>query len=359
MPTITAKLKSQIDNSYKIFIEKGLAQKLPAHLEKMKLGDKYAIISDSKTAQILGKSWVKFLQKNGVDCELITFEGGEHNKNLQTVEELAEKMMGKGFNRKSAIIALGGGVTGDIAGFLASIYQRGIPYIQVPTTLLAMVDSSIGGKTGVDLAAGKNLIGTITQPKAVFIDTNFLKTLPETQIRSGLGEIIKYGVIKDAKFFTFLEKNLKKIFALDEKTINHIIERSVAIKVAVVENDQHEAKTKVACRVMYAAKNRMILNYGHTYGHALEKLSNYTLLHGYAISIGMVIANEMAIKKGLLSQKDADRIKALFVTVGLPIFSLKKPTIQDLLSDKKSDGKSINFILPTKIGQAIIYNQKI
>lgn len=347
MPTITAKLKSQIDNSYKIFIQKGLAQKMPSHLEKMKLGDKYAIISDSKTAQILGKSWVKFLKKNGIDCELITFDGGEKNKTLKTIEELAEKMLAKGFNRKSAIIALGGGVTGDIAGFLASIYQRGIPYIQVPTTLLAMVDSSIGGKTGVDLVSGKNLIGTITQPKAVFIDTDFLKTLPETQIRSGLGEIIKYGVIKDAKFFTFLEKNLKKIFALDEKTINHIIERSVAIKVAVVENDQHEAK------------NRMILNYGHTYGHALEKLSNYTLLHGYAISIGMVIANDMAIKKGLLSQKNADRIKALFVAAGLPVFSLKKPTVKDLLTDKKSDGKSINFIFATKIGQAIIYNQKI
>lgn len=346
MKTIQAHHKKIIDDSYKIFIEKGEAQKLHKRLKQLKLGQKYAIITDSKTEKIHGISISKFLNKNGIKNEIFSFEAGEKSKTLNTIEELSEAMVEKGFNRKDAIIALGGGVVGDIAGFLASIYLRGIPFVQIPTTLLAMVDSAIGGKTGVDLKAGKNLIGTITQPKAVFIDINFLKTLPENQIRSGLGEIIKYGVIKDEKFFTYLEKNLAKIFAHDEKVLNYIIQKSIAIKVEVVENDEKESK------------NRMILNYGHTYGHALEKLSNYTLLHGYAISIGMVIANEIAVEKKILNQKDADRIKALFIKAGLPTFSMYKPTTQDLLKDKKAEGKSINFVLPTKIGNAIIYNQK-
>ncbi len=347
MKIIAAHHKKIIDDSYQVFIEKGLIEKLPAQLKKLAIGQKYALITDDKTAKIYGDVIAKFLNKNGIKTEVFSFKAGEKSKNLRTIEELAEKMISKGFNRKDASIALGGGVVGDIAGFLASIFMRGIPYIQIPTTLLAMVDSAIGGKTGVDLQAGKNLLGTITQPKAVFVDMNFLKTLPENQIRNGLAEIIKYGVIKDEKFFSYLEKNLAKIFAHDEKVLNYIIEKSIAIKVAVVEKDEKEAK------------NRMMLNYGHTYGHALEKLSNYTLLHGYAISIGMVIANEMAIAKGLLKKSDASRIKALFVKAGLPVYTMHKPTIKNLMTDKKSDGKSINFILPTKIGEVIIYNQKI
>lgn len=347
MTIIQANHKKIIDDSYKVFIEKGVVNKLPNLLKKLNLGQKYALITDSRTAKIHGTNISKFLNKNGIKSEIFFFEAGEKSKTLKTIEELSEEMVEKGFNRKDAIIALGGGVVGDIAGFLASIYLRGIPFVQIPTTLLAMVDSAIGGKTGVDLKAGKNLVGTITQPKAVFVDINLLKTLPENQIRNGLGEIIKYGVIKDEKFFTYLEKNLAKIFTHDEKVLNYIIQKSIAIKVAVVEKDEKESR------------NRMILNYGHTYGHALETMSNYTLLHGYAISIGMVIANEMAVEKKILEQKDADRIKALLEKAGLPVYSMHKPTIKDLIADKKSDGKSINFILPTKIGNAIIYNQKI
>jgi 3-dehydroquinate synthase len=347
MKILTARHKKIIDDSYKVFIEKGVINQLPKLLKKINLGQKYALITDSRTTKIHGITIAKFLNKNGVKTEIFSFESGEKSKTLGTIESLAEAMVEKGFNRKDAIIALGGGVVGDIAGFLASIFLRGIPFVQIPTTLLAMVDSAIGGKTGVDLKTGKNLLGTITQPKAVFIDINLLKTLPENQIRNGLGEIIKYGVIKDEKFFSYLEKNLAKVFAQDEKVLNYIIQKSIAIKVEVVENDEKESK------------NRMILNYGHTYGHALETMSNYTLLHGYAISIGMVIANEMAVEKKLLKQKDADRIKALLEKAELPVYSMQKPTIKDLMTDKKSDGKSINFILPTKVGNAIIYNQKI
>lgn len=347
MKIIKAKHKKIIDDSYKIFLEKGILNKLSAVLKKSKFGQKYALITDTRTEKIYGKWLAALLNKKGTKTELFNFEAGEKSKTLRTIEDLAEKMVNKNFSRKDCVIALGGGVVGDIAGFLATIYMRGISYIQIPTTLLAMVDSAIGGKTGVDLNCGKNLLGTIAQPKAVFVDINLLKTLPENQIRNGLGEIIKYGVIKDEKFFSYLEKNLAKIFAHDEKALNYIIQKSIEIKVKVVEHDEKETK------------NRMILNYGHSYGHALEKLSGYTLLHGYAISIGMVIINELAVKKGFLKQKDANRIKELLIKTGLPVFSMQKPTNKDLLSDKKSEGNSINLVLPTKIGDAIIYNQKL
>ncbi len=316
-------------------------------MKKLNLGDDYALITDTKTEKLFGRSLVKFLKSKKISVEMISFDAGEKSKNLKTVEELAEKMIEKKFDRRDAIIVLGGGVAGDIGGFLASIYCRGIPYIQIPTTLLAMVDSAIGGKTGVDLKSGKNLIGTITQPKAVFIDTNYLKTLPENQIRNGLAEIIKYGVIKDAKLFKFIEQNLDKILKLDEKAINYIIQKSIEIKVAIIEHDEKEFG------------QRMILNYGHTYGHALEKLSNYTLLHGYAISIGMVIANKIAIQKRLLKPAVAERIKNLLKKAELPVTTIKNPTKQDIFSDKKRIGNYINLILPTDIGKAVIYREKI
>ena len=347
MPIIHAKPKTIHNNSYKIFIQNGIINKLPEYLKKMNLGDDYALITDTKTEKLFGRSLVKFLKSKGIKVEMISFDQGEKSKNLKTVEELAEKMIEKKFDRRDAIIVLGGGVAGDIGGFLASIYYRGIPYIQIPTTLLAMVDSAIGGKTGVDLKSGKNLIGTITQPKAVFIDTNYLKTLPENQIRNGLAEIIKCGVIKDAKLFKFIEQNLDKILKLDKKAINYIIQRSVEIKVEIIEHDEKESG------------QRMILNYGHTYGHALEKLSNYTLLHGYAISIGMVIANKIAIQKRLLKPAVAERIKNLLKKAELPVTTIKNPTKKDIISDKKRIGNYINLILPTDIGKAVIYKEKI
>lgn len=347
MPTIKAKIQGHAKSSYNIFIEKNAVEELVKFLKKG-IGQKYAIITDDTTAKLFGKSLQSRLKKEGIPSEIISFKPGEKNKTLKTIEELAEKMVKKQFTRKDAILALGGGIVGDTAGFLAAIYLRGIPYIHIPTTLLAMVDSCIGGKTGVDLKeGGKNLIGSFNQPAGVFIDTDYLKTLAEKQIRSGLAEVIKYGVISDEKLFKFIAQNLEKIFKLDAKTINHLIKRSVEIKLKVVESDEKESG------------KRMLLNYGHTYGHALEKLSNYTLLHGYAISIGMVIANDMAVEKKLLKSSDAEKIKKLFKAANLPTTTMKKPKISDLLSDKKRDGDFINFVLPTKIGKAIIHKEKV
>lgn len=314
---------------------------------KIKKSSKIAIITDSKVKRLYGGKLFWNLKKEGYDVNIFSFKDGEKSKTIQTVEHLAEQLIENNYDRSSVIIALGGGVVGDIAGFLASIYMRGIPYIQVPTTLLAMIDSSIGGKTGVNLKSGKNLIGTFHQPIETLIDPYYLNSLSSKHIKNGLAEAIKYGVIKDKNLFNFIEKNLPKILDLDKKAIEFLIKKCVKIKKEIVAKDEKEHGI------------RQILNYGHTFGHALEKQSNYTLLHGFAISIGMVLANRLAVQKGLLSQKDSDCIKNLLKKAGLPVYTMHKPTLQDLKKDKKKRGNSINFILPTKIGEAKIHNEKI
>lgn len=346
MTEVKIKLKSTVDNSYSIHIGQNLEEKIINFLRKKQLGKKYAIITDSKVFKIYGLALNRYFKKNQLESEIFSFKEGEKSKNLETLEYLAVQLLAKKFDRKDAVIALGGGVVGDIAGFLAANYLRGIPYIQIPTTLMAMIDSSVGGKTGVDLDSGKNLLGSFHQPKAVFIDTKYLKSLPKSQISNGLAEIIKYGVISDKALFNFIEQNLHKIFDLESSTLNTIIERSVKIKVAIVEKDEKEAGL------------RMILNYGHTYGHALEKLSNYQLLHGHAISIGMVLANKMAIEKGFLGKSEAERIQNLLQAAKLPIATMKKVKFGDLINDKKRSGNHLNFILPRKIGKAVIHKEK-
>ncbi|MDA1060367.1 MAG: 3-dehydroquinate synthase [bacterium] len=347
MKNVKLKLRHKKDMSYEILIHKGIAKKIPTYLKDNKIGQKYAIITDDFVAKSFGESLKKSIKNKGIKSEIFKFKKGEISKNLSTIEKLATEMVEKGFTRKDAIIALGGGVVGDAAGFLAAIYMRGIPYIHVPTTLMAMVDSSIGGKTGVDLEAGKNLIGTITQPKTVFIDIDYLKNLPEKQIRNGLAEVIKYGAIGDKKLFKFIEQNIGKIFKKDSETLNFIITRSVKNKVAIVKKDEEE-KTGF----------RIFLNYGHTYGHALERMSGYKLLHGYAISIGMVLANDIAVKKGIIKEKVAERIKNLLKKAGLPVTTIKKPAMKDLIGDKKREDEHINFILVKKIGKAVIYKER-
>lgn len=346
MPIIKLKLKEKTNKSYKIIIEPGITKKIPEILKEMKIGKKYAIITDSIVKKLFGLQLQKVLQKNSIKSEIIDFKQGEVSKNLRSIEELAKRMVELGFTRKDAIIALGGGVTGDIGGFLASIYMRGIPYLQIPTTLLAMVDSAIGGKTGVDMECGKNLLGSIIQPSIVFVDIDYLKNLPDKQVRNGLGEVIKYGVIKDKKLFNFIEQNLDKILNKDKEALIEILKRSIQAKVDIVRKDEKENKDL-----------RALLNYGHTYGHALEMLSGYKLLHGYAISIGMVIANKIAVNKGILREKEAERIKKLLKDAGLPITTAKSVTNKDIQSDKKREGKFIKLVLIKKIGKAIIHKE--
>ncbi len=347
MIKIRIKPKTKINFSHDVFIGENIIKELPKFLKEKNLGNKYAIIADNKVAKIFGEDLLKLFKKEKIHCELFTFTAGEKSKSLGTIEKLAEKMLAAGIDRRDAILALGGGVTGDLAGFLASIYMRGIPYVHLPTSLLAMVDSSVGGKTGVDLKAGKNLLGTITQPAAIFMEINYLKALPKAQIVNGMAEVIKYGVILDKKLFKYIERNLVSILECKTESLIKIIKRSVEIKASVIEKDEKEAG------------KRMLLNYGHTYGHAIEKLSNYKVPHGFAISIGMAMINEIAQEKGFIKKSNTERIQNLLKATGLPVTSKIKPTIKDLLTDKKKIGNEMNFIYPVKIGKAIIHKEDV
>ena len=242
------------------------------------IAKRYGIIADDTVAGLYGEAVQKSLRSAGIESELLVFAHGEAHKTLQTIGDLAGQLARLGFDRQDALIGLGGGVAGDIAGFLAASYMRGIPFVQLPTTLLAQVDSSVGGKTGVDIPEGKNLIGAFYQPKAVFIDISVLQTLPRQELLGGLAEVIKYGVIRDKEFFSFLRDNRQGILDLDPELIKKTCKICCSIKSAVVSEDEREGGM------------RRILNYGHTIGHAVEGASDYTLIHGLAVSIGMVAA---------------------------------------------------------------------
>jgi 3-dehydroquinate synthase len=266
--------------------------------------------------------------------EVITIPDGETYKTLSTVEKILDGLFEAKFDRKSLLIAFGGGVIGDMTGFTASLYQRGIDFIQIPTTLLSQVDASVGGKTGVNNRHGKNLIGAFYQPKAVHIDPSFLQTLPEREFAAGVAEVVKMAVMFDADFFGYLEMNELK----EEAVTKEMIRRSVTLKAEVVNQDEREAGI------------RAVLNYGHTFGHVIENETNYeTYLHGEAVAIGIVMANALAVELGLLQQEEAHRVLNLLQNNGLPT----DYTIQDVESfyehfflDKKSNNGKIKFILP-------------
>jgi 3-dehydroquinate synthase len=279
----------------------------------------------------------------------IEIPDGEQHKNLDWANAIYTSLLTNMFDRKSALVALGGGVIGDLTGFAAATFLRGVPFIQVPTTLLAMVDSSVGGKTGVNHAMGKNMIGAFYQPKKVLMDLSVLKTLPKEEFLSGMAEVIKYGVIRDAAFFDYLVNNREKILSLDPDALSHVIQRSCEIKAEVVSKDECEGGL------------RAILNYGHTVGHALEKAENYTMRHGYAVAIGMVYAARLAHKTGLCDASVSQRVEELIKSYGLPtdLSALsRKPAVTELMDtmqiDKKAEGGKVKFVLPKKIGEVVI-----
>jgi 3-dehydroquinate synthase len=337
------------ERSYPIRIRSGLLTDIGNDLHNKKIAARYGVISDEHVAGLYGDKLMQSLASAGIQAELITFPRGEANKNLQTMADLASELAKRGFDRSDGLIALGGGVTGDITGFLASMYMRGIPFVQIPTTLLAQVDSSVGGKTGVDIPEGKNLVGAFYQPEAVYIDTDVLQTLPVEELRGGLAEVIKYGVIQDRDFFDFLKGNREAIFALDQEIITRLIARCCEIKARVVERDEREGGL------------RRILNFGHTIGHAVEAASSFTIIHGLAVGIGMVAAADLAVKTGCLGLEDADAIRGLIKSYGLPTSipaALDRTAIrQYLLADKKTVGGRVFYVLPEVIGKVIITDQ--
>ncbi len=337
------------ERSYPILIQPGSLPLIGADIATRKIGKRYGIISDDHVAELYGETVLQSLADAGVDAELITFPRGEASKNLQTIATLASELARHGFDRGDALIALGGGVSGDMAGFLASIYMRGIPFIQIPTTLLSQVDSSVGGKTGVDIPEGKNLVGTFYQPKVVYIDPDVLKTLPEEEILGGLAEVIKYGVIWDAEFFDFLGRQREDILALKEEALIPLIARCCEIKAQVVEEDEREGGL------------RRILNFGHTIGHAVEAASDFSLIHGLAIGIGMRAAADLAVLGGHLSKEEATRIHRLLEEYGLPVTippALDQAVIKQFLkADKKTIGGKVFFVLPESVGKVLITDQ--
>jgi len=334
------------ERSYHIIIKNGLLPEIGRHLAAAPVGRRYFVVSDDRVASLYGESLLASLRKANLACELLTFPHGEEHKHLETVSRLSSGLAGCGADRKDALIALGGGVTGDIVGFLAAIYMRGIPFVQVPTTLLSQVDSSVGGKTGVDIPEGKNLVGVFYQPKAVFIDSSVLDSLPDAELLNGLAEVIKYGVIYDAAFFAMLERQREAILGRDSAVLEEVIARCCEIKAAVVAADEKESDL------------RRILNFGHTIGHAVEGASGYMLAHGMAVAIGMAAVARLAVKKGLLGELEAKRLIALLEQYGMPVsipIGLDREKIKGYLkTDKKAIGGRPFFVLPTAIGKVII-----
>ncbi len=333
--------------SYAIKVGAGLMSRLGAECARLKLGHRCAVITDNNVGQQYARSVLTSLTNSGFEPILITVPAGEKSKRMVMVEKCYDQLAAHRLERKSFIVALGGGVVGDLAGFVAATYLRGLPFVQVPTSLLAQVDSSVGGKTGVNLEAGKNLVGAFYQPQLVLCDLDALKTLPEREFISGFAEVIKYGIIYDALLFAQLERNLSRLLHRDTGALAAVIARCCQIKADVVGQDETETGL------------RAILNFGHTIGHAIENSSGYgKFLHGEAISIGQVAAAKVSRQILRLSSSEVARIEKIFVQAGLPVTirlnaSREEKLFAAMKLDKKVSGGEIKFVLAEKIGKVV------
>ncbi len=349
MEPMRVNLKRTCDDSYDIFIGQGDLAYLESIRRVQGDADRYVIITDSMVNPLYGDMVRKTLQEGEVPVDIIEITAGEASKSMSTVLDVAGRLMALNASRKSLLIALGGGVVGDLTGFVASIFKRSIPFVQIATSLVAQVDSSVGGKTGVDIREGKNLLGTFYQPKAVFIDLLFLRTLPDKELRNGLAEVIKYGIIRDPEMFGMLEREKDAVFDREPVLLNELISRSCRIKADIVEADELEGGL------------RRILNFGHTMGHALEAASDYGLSHGEAVAIGTVAATRISQKLGHLDEAVGDRITALVKQYGLPAhispdFDAKE--ILDFMArDKKAVGTQVNFVLTKGLGKPFVTSE--
>lgn len=334
------------DRGYDIVVGHRTLAGLGAALQSFAFSPKAALISNPTVFRLYGQAVEQSLTQAGFEVIRAEMQDGEPFKNLATVSALWDRLLAERLDRKSPVIALGGGVVGDVAGFVAATYMRGIPYVQIPTTLLAQVDSSVGGKTGIDHPEGKNLIGAFHQPSLVWIDTATLKTLGARELRCGLAEVVKYGVIADAGFFAFLEKNLEALLRQEPEPLGRVIRRCCEIKADVVAKDERESGL------------RAILNFGHTIGHAVEAQAGYQQLkHGEAVAIGMAAETRLAIALGLTERSTLTRIESLLTKIGLPsrIPRQDPEALLHLMSvDKKAEVGAIRVVLPSRIGQALL-----
>ena len=334
------------ERSYNIVLHPGLLGTVGDRLAAFTTSPKIGVVTDKHVAGHYLQETLRSLCRAGYDPTPIVLPPGERTKTLGTIAKILDVLARQKFERQSLLLALGGGVIGDITGFAAAIYQRGIPFVQVPTTLVAQVDSSVGGKTGVDHRLGKNLIGAFYQPRAVLIDTLTLRTLPRREWIAGLAEVIKYGIIADEKFFAFLEQEMPALLKLKEEPVIHAIKRSCEIKAQVVVEDERESD------------RRRILNYGHTIGHALESLSGYRgLIHGEAVGIGLVQEADLASHMGLCGRDIVERISSLVQRAGLSE-QVSEASFRSLWGamqhDKKVIGGRVFGVWPVQIGKVLI-----
>ena len=332
--------------SYPITIGDGILDQIGNCLSSVNFPKRIAVITNSEIGSLYFRSLGKSLLENGFVVELIEIPEGESAKNLNTLNQIFEQLIKGKFDRSSGLLALGGGVVGDITGFAAATYLRGIPFVQVPTTLLAQVDSSVGGKTAVNHALGKNLIGAFYQPSLVQVDVRTLQSLPEREYSSGLAEVIKYGIIRDDQFFTWIEDNQSEIRRKDPSVLMQMVKISCQIKADVVEIDERESGL------------RAILNFGHTYGHAVETLSGYGIVrHGEAVSQGMLVAAAIAREMDLCTIDEIRRIRHLLRSFNLPtrIPEFPIPAILEVMArDKKVKNGVLRLVLNKRIGDCLV-----
>jgi 3-dehydroquinate synthase len=336
------------ERSYDISIGSNSLDNIGDALKSLNLSPKVAVVSNPTVLELYGERVSNSIKEAGFDLLTVTIPDGEEYKDLLRLHHIYDELLSYKLDRSSALIALGGGVIGDMTGFAASTYMRGIAYIQVPTTLLAQVDSSVGGKTGVNHKLGKNMIGTFWQPRLVWVDIETLRTLPKKELLAGLAEVIKYGVIYDRELFDFLADNRDRILGLDSEALTHIVQRSCEIKAEVVAKDERETGL------------RAILNFGHTIGHAIETVTEYKrFLHGEAVAIGMCLEARLSRMLNLIDEGQVSRIKEVIDSYGLP--SEKPANINahsiflSMQLDKKAVAGELKFILPEKIGSVRIY----
>lgn len=335
--------------SYDILVAEGALDQIGGFARARSKGASAMIVTDEHVAPHAHRVRIS-LEYSGFRCALAVRPAGEGQKSLESARDLFDALVDLPADRRTLVVAVGGGVIGDLAGFVAATYARGIPLLMVPTTLLAMVDSSVGGKVGINHPRAKNMIGAFHQPIAVFIDVETLRSLPEREFRSGLAEVVKYGVILDEPFFEYLEKNMAAILKRDPAAIRHIVTRSCQLKANIVEQDERE-ETEIRAK----------LNYGHTFAHAFETAGGYShWLHGEAVAAGMVCASRLAERRKLIDASITARQIALLNAFALPTGPEIKWTIDDLVAtmrkDKKAVGGQMRFILPTRLGEVALFD---
>lgn len=332
------------DREYPVLVERGGLARLGALCAEHAPAHRYAIIADSRVAELYGEEARDALASAGLEADLLAFPAGEWNKSRETWAELSDAMLRLGFGRDAVVVALGGGVTGDLAGLVAATFMRGVPVVQVPTTLLAMLDSSVGGKTGVDTPAVKNAIGAFHHPELVLVDPDLLATLAPFQRTSGLAEGVKVAAMRDAEAFAWIEERAADLAAGAPAAIGRLIDRGVALKAAVVAEDPLERGT------------RAVLNFGHTVGHALESLSGFSLLHGEAVALGMRLEARLGEALGITEEGTARRLDAVLAGCGLPGEIDPDWSAETILEaarpDKKARAGGLRWALPSRIGVA-------